>query len=158
MNQERLQGVLSLLVQLLGWLSTIIGWALVVCAVLVCAWILQPYLYRKFWRVRVYYDSKDGELTSHSFRAEDLGHLWNKSMVGRSVFSPRRPAGYYFFSDITPEDARKELQKVAAHRAAERAAEYERRPKLSLSEQVELPTFEATFHQSQASGMSYSML
>ena len=69
-------------------------------------------------------------------------------MVGRLILGPltrRGPAGYYFTSDITPEDARKELQKVAAHRTAERAAEYQRRPKLSLSEQVELPAFEATW-------------
>ena len=59
MNQEWVQSALNLLVlllELLGVISTIIGWALVVCAFLVCVWILLPYLYRKFWRVRVYYE------------------------------------------------------------------------------------------------------
>ena len=133
--------LLSLLVQLLNWVATIIGWALEACAVLVCARILLPYLYRKFWRVRIYYWSKDGEPTSHSFRAEDFWHLRRADMVGREPLSRR----YYFSPNITPEDVRKELQEAAAREAAERAAEWEKRPKWSLSEQVQLPGFEATW-------------
>jgi hypothetical protein len=137
--------VLSFVMLLLSAGVTIIGWAIVICLVLVGVRIVipvVPFLYGKLWRIRVYDETKSGGLILHSFKAEDFWHLWrmrDTMMIGRSGNK------YYFCGGHTPEDARKELEKVAAIRAAQRADEHERRPRWSLSERVELPGFEATY-------------
>ena len=128
-----------MIIALLLGIAHVIFWVVTICVALATAALLLFSARQKLWRVRVYYQPKEAkDIWSYSYKWEDFVHLREMDMVGRS-------GNRYFFLGCTPEDARHELSEIIAERLKDHQEEYNRRPKWSLSQPAELPSFDRSF-------------